>query len=159
MPSITASLSTLSGATDPFTGPTSLDDAKVGLAARTPLLLLRERGRANAAGIRVEQSELERERLRRDIAVVVRTAAAEVDVISQTLSLQRTVVSYARTLVRGEQLRFEAGEGTLFLVNTRERALLDEELRLASLEARRLVVLGELAAASGSWLQRLRDGR
>lgn len=156
LPSIAASVGALSARDEAFGGTTSLDDAKVGLTARTPLLLLKERGRFNAASLRVEQSLLDRERARREVAVIVRTAAAEAGAVSEALALQRTVVAYARTLVRGEQLRFDAGEGTLFLVNTRERALLDEELRLAAIEARRLVALGELEAASGDWLRPVR---
>lgn len=156
LPLIAASIGALGARDDAFSGTTSLDDAKLGLTARTPLLLLKERGRFTAASLRVEQSVLDRERARREVAVIVRTAAAEADAVSQALALQRTVVAYARTLVRGEQLRFDAGEGTLFLVNTRERALLDEELRLAAIEARRLVSLGELAAATGVWLEPVR---
>lgn len=152
LPSITAELGTLGLPDDGLPHTPSTDDLKAGATLRTPLLLLRERGRANGAAIREEQQRVDRDRARRDVAVVVRTAVAEVDAVVQAAALQRSVVTYARTLVRGEQLRFDAGESTLFLVNARERALLDEDQRLASLEARALVVLGELAAATGAWL-------
>lgn len=151
LPYLAADVSALGAATEGLPGSATLDDATLGVTFRTPLLLLKERGRANAAAIRVDQGVLDRERAMRDVAVAARTAAAEANAVARTLALQRTVVGHARALVRGEQLRFEAGEGTLFLVNTRERALLDEELRLAAIEARRLVTFGELAAASGSW--------
>jgi outer membrane protein TolC len=135
------------------------DDGKVGLTFRSPLLYLRERGRENAAALRVEQGMIDEERLIRDITVLVRTAAGEVEAVVRSVGLQRTVIAQASALVRGEQLRFDAGESTLFLVNARERALLEEEVRLAGLEARQLVAHGELAAASGLWLHERRDRR
>ena len=127
------------------------DDLKLGLAARTPLLFLRERGRANAAGLRVEQQALERDRARREVAVAARIAAGEVAAVAAATTAQRDAVEQARLMVGGEQRRFEAGESTLFLVNARERALLDEALRLAGLEARAFTARAELAVALGWW--------
>ena len=151
VPSLAANVTALGGADDGLSLTPAMDDAKLGLSFRTPLLLMQARGRANVAEIRTDQALLDRDRTRREVSAVLRTAASEVETVARTLSLQRTVVSYARALVRGEQLRFDAGEGTLFLVNTRERALLDEELRLAGIEARRLIAFGELAVARGGW--------
>ncbi|MGZ8471530.1 MAG: TolC family protein, partial [Gemmatirosa sp.] len=135
----------------------SADDLKVGAVVRAPLLYLRERGRANAASLRVEQQRVERERVRRDVAVGVRIAAGEVGAVSRAADAQRAATAQARLLLRGEQRRFEAGESTLFLVNVRERALLDEELRLAALEARGLVARAELEAMLGAPIERGRD--
>lgn len=127
------------------------DDVKTTLSVRSPLLYLRERGRAAAAGLRVEQQRLEVDRARRDVAVAAAGAAGEVRAVAASIDAQRAAVAQARLLLRGEQLRFEAGESTLFLVNARERALLDEALRLAGLEARAFAARAELAAALGWW--------
>lgn len=152
IPYLSAEVGALDAPGDGIPGRSTLDDAKLGLTFRSPLLFLRERGRADAAGARLDQGALDRDRVRREVSVVVRTAAAEVEASERASALQRRVVDHARALVRGEQLRFDAGESTLFLVNTRERALLDEELRLAGLEARRLAAQAELSAATGVWL-------
>lgn len=137
----------------------SADDLKVGLTVRSPLLFLRERGRAGAAGLRVDQQQLERDRVRREVGATVRAAAGDVAAVERAIDGQRAAVELARRLLRGEQQRFEAGESTLFLVNARERAVLDEALRLAGLEARAFTAGAELAAALGWWRPGGADGR
>jgi outer membrane protein TolC len=124
-------------------------DMKLALTARTPLLFLRERGRADLASTRVDQLRLDRDRARREVAAAARTAANDVDGVARSIAAQRSAVDQAQLLLRGEQLRFEAGESTLFLVNARERVVLDERLRLASLEARALTARAELAMGVG----------
>ncbi len=124
-------------------------NAKVGATAKLPVLLLRERGRLSAAAARDEQQRLELARVRREVGIAVRTAANDVAALDGLLEAQRAAVAQARALRDGEQRRFEAGESTLFLVNTRERAVLDEEAKLAALEAKRLVAAAALDAARG----------
>jgi outer membrane protein TolC len=123
----------------------------VGATAKLPLLLLKERGRLAAANAREEHWELDRTRLARDVSVAIRVAANDVSTLDRLLAAQGRAVAHARVLRDGEQRRFEAGESTLFLVNQRERALLDEALRLAGLEARAITARAELATALGAW--------
>jgi outer membrane protein TolC len=65
------------------------------------------------------------------------------------LELQGQAVTQARQLLRGEQRRFENGESQLLVVNLRERLVLDEALKLASLEAKYVSVRAALAVALG----------
>ena len=95
-------------------------------------------------------------RTRRDVGVQVRAAANDVRVLDRLLVAQRTAVAQAAALRDGEQRRFEEGESTLFLVNVRERVVLEEGLKLASLEARRLLVQVELETALGGVERRTR---
>jgi len=64
---------------------------------------------------------------------------------------QESAVDYARQLRDGEQQRFDAGESSLLLVNLRERTLLDEQGKLAALEAKRQAAEAALAVAIGSF--------
>lgn len=125
------------------------DDYKAGLTVRTPLLFLKERGRLNAASLRLEQQEVERSRVRREIAYAVRVAANDLATTGRLLGIQRATVAQARLLRDGEQRKFENGESTLFLVNARERLVLDEQLKLAALEAKALGARAELAVSVG----------
>jgi outer membrane protein TolC len=125
------------------------DDTKVGAGAKVPLLFLRERGRLAAAAAREGERYAELVRVRREVAIAVRTAANQRAVVDRLLTAQRDAVRQARLLRDGEQRRFEAGESTLFLVNTRERVVLDEAAKLAGLEAKRLVAEVELTVAIG----------
>jgi outer membrane protein TolC len=137
------------GAPIPALGAAADDHAKIGATAKLPLLLLRERGRLAAATARAEQQELDRARVARELGVAIRTAANDVAAADRLLAGQRRAASQARLLRDAEQRRFEAGESTLFLVNARERTVLDEATKLAAIEAKRLVAGVELAAALG----------
>ena len=125
------------------------EDYKAGLTVRTPLLFLKERGRLNAASLRLEQQEVERARVRREIAYAVRVAVNDLATTGRLLGIQRATVAQARLLRDGEQRKFENGESTLFLVNARERLVLDEQLKLAALEAKALSARAELAVSVG----------
>jgi outer membrane protein TolC len=125
------------------------DNHKASLLVRTPLLFLRERGRFNAASQRLEVQELDATRLRREIALAVREAVNDLATVHATLGLQRLAVRQSRQLLVGEQRRFENGESQLLVVNLRERLVLEEELKLAALEAKFAGARAGLAVALG----------
>ncbi len=124
-------------------------DAKVGGAFKLPLLALKERGKLTAASGKLEQQRLELALVRRDIAIAVQGAANDLAALDALLQLQRQTVVQARLLRDGEQRKFENGESTLFLVNTRERAVIDEEVKRIALEAKYAAARAALAVAIG----------
>ncbi len=126
------------------------DDSKFSGNVRLPLFPRREVGRLRAAEARARATGLERDRLRRDVEVEAQRALIELEVVDAQLDRQESLVAMQRQLLAAEQQRFEAGESSLLIVNLRERALLDERLRLASLVARRARALGTLAVALGT---------
>jgi len=67
----------------------------------------------------------------------------------QLIGLQVMAIQQARFLRDGEFRRFEAGESTFFLVNQRDRQLLDEQVKLAAFEAKYAVARAALAVALG----------
>jgi hypothetical protein len=68
------------GATGPFSDwPGADDNYKFGLAGKTSLLLMKERGRYNAAGARVESAALEAAVVRRELRTTVLASANEGD--------------------------------------------------------------------------------
>lgn len=125
------------------------DNYVVGGTVRTPLLFMRERGRYSIADQRLETQELERSRLRREVALDVRVAVNDLATMFAVLELQREAVRLSRLLLTGEQRRFEAGESSLLVVNLRERLVLEEELKLAATEAKYASTRAELAVAIG----------
>jgi len=126
------------------------DDSKFSGSVRLPLFLRREVGRLRAAESRSRLLGLERERVRRDVEVEAQRALIELDVVDAQLSRQEALVAMSSQLLAAEQQRFESGESSLLIVNLRERALLDERLRLATLVSRRARALGTLAVALGT---------
>lgn len=134
-----------------FTGgwPQVGENYKLGLEAKSALLLMKERGKATATGAKVEMAGLDASLTSRDVRATILTAINDVILLGQILERQRAAVAQARRLLEGEQRRFEAGESTLFLVNTRERTLLDETIKQVSYEAKYAGSRAALAFALG----------
>ncbi|MGQ9916645.1 MAG: TolC family protein [Bryobacteraceae bacterium] len=87
------------------------------------------RGRDLAALARIKQFD-HRERFARDqIAAEVRDAYSALKAAYERARVLREEVDVARQLETAERVRFELGEGNLFLVNLREQATYETELR------------------------------
>ncbi len=125
------------------------DNYKLGLVGTTPLLLMKGRGMLDASKAKAESAELEAALVRRDIQLTVLAAANDVLTYERILTMQAGAVRQARILRDGEQRRFDASESTLFLVNQRDRLLLDEELKLAAYEAKYAASRAALVIALG----------
>jgi len=124
-------------------------DAKIGGSLKLPLLALKERGKYAAVQGKVDQQRLELALARRDVGIAVDVAANDLAALDSLLQLQRLAVLQSRLLRDGEQRKFENGESTLFLVNTRERAVIDEEMKRIALEAKYAAARAALAVAIG----------
>ncbi|MBC7841026.1 MAG: TolC family protein [Gemmatimonadaceae bacterium] len=116
----------------------------------SPLLFFKERGKFQSTDAKFDRAELEARETRRDVVLLVRTAINDLSQYDAQLSLQRDAVRLFRILSAGERARFDAGESTLFLVNTRERQVLDEELKFVALQAKYLAARAALAVAAGA---------
>lgn len=125
------------------------ENYKLGAFASTPLLLMKGRGRLDASKAKAESAELEAALVRRDVRLAVLVAVNEVLTVERILALQAEAVRQARFLRDGEQRRFENSESTLFLVNQRDRLLLDEQLKLVAFEAKYVKARAALALALG----------
>ncbi|HYW49382.1 MAG TPA: TolC family protein [Gemmatimonadaceae bacterium] len=115
----------------------------------SPLLFFKERGKLQSADAKLDRSDLEARATRRDVTLLVRAALYDLSQFGAQLDLQREAVRLYRILSAGERARFDAGESTLFLVNTRERQVLDEELKYVTLQAKYLSARAALAVAAG----------
>ena len=116
----------------------------------SPLLFLKERGKFESTDAKFERAELDAREVRRDVVLLVRTAINDLAQYERQLVLQRDAVRLFRILSAGERAKFDAGESTLFLVNSRERQVLDEELKYVALEAKYLAARAALAVAAGA---------
>jgi len=125
------------------------DSYKAELNIRSSLLYLKEMGRYGSALARAESRRVERDRVARDVENAVWIAANELHVLREIVVQQSANVERLAVLRDAEQVRFENGESTLLIVNLRERAVLDEAVRLAQLEARVAAARATLAAAIG----------
>jgi outer membrane protein TolC len=111
-------------------------DRQLGLVFSTPLLLRRERGDLNLAGLFLSDAEFALDRQRLVIRNHVDRRYNELTTFEQQVDLGNRMVRNYSGLLNGENMRFELGESSLFLVNQREVALLESQLKQIGLQAK-----------------------
>ena len=153
IPLVSAELSALRARGDGFDVGAALardGNYKGAINLSSPLLFFKERGKFQSVDARSDRAELEVRETRRDVVLLVRLAINDLAQYDAQLTLQRDAVRLFRILSAGERAKFDAGESTLFLVNTRERQVLDEELKYIALQAKYLAARAALAVAAGA---------
>ncbi|MCY7357962.1 MAG: TolC family protein [Rudanella sp.] len=122
---------------------------KVGLDFALPLFLRKERGKLRQVQIKTQQLRFDRTQTNRDVLNGVSTAYNELNAIDRQIGLQAKAVINQQRLLQAEQQRFELGESSLFLVNTRETKLIDMRLKLEELRSKYQKAVAELYYAAG----------
>ncbi len=112
------------------------NDYKLGAHLAVPLFLRKERGKLASVRVKQVQNDLELLQLRRDLTAGLQQAAAEQRTLASLLAQQRQMTEAYRQLRQGEVDKFEAGESTVFLVNSRDSKLIEAELKQVQLEAK-----------------------
>ncbi len=114
-------------------------DYKWGLDFYYPLLNRKSRADLQLQRINVEQITLDQDITRQNLQTVVNNLiAAETNLAEQTTLLSDNVIDY-QTLLETEQLKYQIGESSLFLINSRETKLLDASFKMLDLQE--LIVL------------------
>jgi outer membrane protein TolC len=123
---------------------------KLGASFYMPLLLRKERGKLQATNYKIKQSKFEFEQMQRSIINNILISYNDVQNLNQVLSIQENLVRNAIILRDAEEIRFENGESSLFLVNVRERSLIESQTKLVELRAKFAKSLITLQWSSGA---------
>lgn len=123
-----------------FTSPGGTDyyrnNYKLGFQFNYPLLLRKERGKLQRVEIKQLQVSADRQQKEREVTNNIRVNQNNWMLLESQIRTQSTQVGYSRNLRDAEQTRFFTGESSFFLVNTREMALINSEIRLYELQVR-----------------------
>ncbi len=116
---------------------------KVGFDVSVPLFLREARGGLRMARIKTEQAVLTRDLTRVELAAKIQSSYNEVLNLTSQLRLWKASLEAQERLTAGEMIRFEVGESTLFIVNSRQSKLLETAQKLRETRAK----LGKAEAA------------
>lgn len=122
---------------------------KLGVSFAYPLLLRQERAKLQLNRLKLQETELELQQDAREIQAGVRTVANDWEALREQLRLQEQMVQNAERLRNGEQIRFENGESSVFLLNSREATLVSARVKLAELQAKYAQTQATLRWAAG----------
>ena len=106
---------------------------KSGLSVRFPLFLRKERGDLRLAKIKLQDTKFEIDATKLNLQNKVRGVQAELSSYELQLELLQTVVDDYVVLLAAEERKFNLGESSIFLVNSRETKLIEAKLKLVEL--------------------------
>lgn len=139
----------LEGTPQPLAGGYSVNNYKLGLSLSQPILLRAERAKRQLGQLKLRDLSLQFDQDQRQISAALQTAANDWQALLEQLRLQQQAVANYQRLRDGEQTRFEGGESTVFLVNSREASLLAARQKLAELQAKYAQTQAQVRFASG----------
>lgn len=125
---------------------------KLGVTFYSSILLRKERGKLDLTNYKLQQNQFFLQQGRREVINNILESYNSLNTSQQLIEIQRDLVSNAVLLRNAEEIRFESGESSLFLVNQRERGLLEAQTKLAETVAKYAKAKYQLQWASGTRL-------
>ncbi len=127
----------------------SINNHKLGFEFAMPLFFRKERGKLQQVRIKQQTTGFELNLARREIMNDVYAAYNEVRNFEKQLKIQEDATRNQEILVKAEQRKFDVGESTLFLINTRESKLIEMRTKVESLKSKYEKALANLAYMAG----------
>jgi outer membrane protein TolC len=103
---------------------------KWGFSINFPLLLRKERGELASAKLKIQQSQLELDYKRNEIANKLRMSENEMQYSKNQLDIFKENINNYKTLWQAEKRLFDNGESSLFMINSRENAFINAQIKL-----------------------------
>ena len=139
----------LYGANDSVLGNLFSQNYKWGLSFDFPILLRKERGKLQLTKLKVLDTEYGLQQKQLEVGNKIEAYYNELDNLRQQIAISANNVQNYQALLRAEVQKFDYGESSIFLINTREQKLIDAELKLAALRGKFFKNLAGLEWAAG----------
>ena len=128
-PKLKVKYNLLSGLQDVSMRP-ELQNYKWGVDLAFPLFLRKERGELQKTKLEIQQTGLSLDRKQLELENKLEALDVKINLTEDQIDLYSDAVSNYQRLLAGEVRRFEGGESSLFMVNSREQSLIKAELQL-----------------------------
>lgn len=122
---------------------------KLGVEFEFPLFIRKERAKLQTTKLKIQENEWKIDDKTRQTLNKVRQSYNKVLTLRQMIEQQENIVDNYQRLLRAEQIKFDNGESSVFLLNSRENKKLESELKLIELRAKYGKSIGELKWAAG----------
>lgn len=120
-----------------------------GIRMGIPLRLSQGRGEYRKARIRITETRLSQNQKQLELENKVKAGFNELAALQKQLQIQEKAWQNFAALQRGEEVRFNAGESSLFLINARENKALEALQKLQELKAKFFKAEASLKWAAG----------
>jgi outer membrane protein TolC len=123
---------------------------KFGATFNFPILLRKQTGKLQLNKIKIEETSLKFLQKRQEINAKLNVVYAKLLNFQQQMELYEQVAQNYERLLEAEIIKFDIGESSIFLVNSREQKLIEAQLKLTKLMASYQQTLVELDWTLGS---------
>jgi len=123
---------------------------KLGVEFAFPLFLRAERGKLREVKIKQRELDYDLQQTGREIKNNILASYNDLTAYSTQLALQVQSINNQQTLLKGETQKFDLGESTLFLINSRETKLIDMKIKRESMISGYQKTLAELYYKAGT---------
>lgn len=123
---------------------------KYGASLSFPLLLRNSRNEHKIAKLQMLNNEFDLMAKQSQLDLKQQALLQSAKIVLQQIVTVNRAVEYSKQLLEAERLKFENGESSLFLLNTRENKLLESELKLADYKIKFLDQLFQIIHLGGS---------
>jgi outer membrane protein TolC len=131
------------------TGPLFENNYQYGLSIGIPLRFSQGRGEYKKARLKITETKLQQNLKQLQIENKVRSYYNELNALRQQINLQEKAYLNFMILQRGEETRFQSGESSLFLINSRENKSLEALQKLTELKAKYIRTINYVNWAAG----------
>lgn len=114
------------------------EDYKIGLNFSLPLFLRKERGSLKLTKLKIQDSEFGLQFERKNLENKIKSQQQEIISLEKQQDYNTKLINDYVTLLNAEDRLFEMGESSLFVINSRENALVSSQINGISLENRYL---------------------
>jgi outer membrane protein TolC len=136
-----------------MSGPLFENNFQYGFSFGIPLRLSEGRGEYRKAKLKIAETKLDQNLKRLQIELKVKSHFNELTAVKKQLAVQELAYQNYVRLQRAEEIRFQIGESSLFLINARENKTLEALQKLQEMRTKYLVTLNALQWAAGILIQ------
>ncbi|WP_221393025.1 TolC family protein [Dyadobacter sp. NIV53] len=123
---------------------------KVGVDFSFPLFLREQRGKLREVQVKQWSLKYDVQQTGREIRTNIMSAYNVLKAYEAQLTLQARSIDNQQLLVSGELAKFDLGESTLFLINSRETKLIDMRIKMAEIISGYQKTIAEIYYAAGT---------
>jgi hypothetical protein len=134
----------------------STNNYKAGVTFSIPLFLRKERSKLRMARLKLTENELKYMQKEREILNKVEMAYNNVLTTQELVRNQQEIVANFEIMLEGERAKFDNGESSIFLVNSRQNKLLEAQMKLIELEMSYRKYIGKLYWQAGYFPELMR---
>jgi len=119
----------------PFDG-LNMNNAKWGMSFSYPIFIRRERGDVKVAGLKIREADLGRELKRYELTNKLNAVLIEQRNVRRQIDLYRVLAENFQRMLSAEIDKFNNGESSVFLINTREINLIQAQVSFVNINAK-----------------------